>query len=247
MKRLSCCGPRCDMLLSGIFSFVALLGAAISLLISVAGLFSGPYCLYQEADGATHKWGYPKLKIFNNSSVVMVQDTSPWSGACTEPPNIETWHSSFFILLSISNILQIILCLSQIVNGIIGALCGHCDPKKWFSDDFLSQICDITPRSALIWACYITQSCKITAGDYLVGFCGPALDSNEEKEDLPCKVIIDRTRVHWAVSRHERFLYCKHILPLQEDIRSLYLCICIYLPPHIFLSRTFMAYPENML
>lgn len=130
MKRLSCCGPRCDMLLSGIFSFVALLGAAISLLISVAGLFSGPYCLYQEAEGATHKWGYPKLKIFNNSSVVMVQDTSLWSGACTEPPNIETWHSSFFILLSISNILQIILCLSQIVNGIIGALCGHCDQKK---------------------------------------------------------------------------------------------------------------------
>ncbi|XP_056420417.1 transmembrane 4 L6 family member 19 isoform X2 [Hyla sarda] len=130
VRRLSCCGPRCDMFLSGVSSFVALLGATISLLVSVAGLFSGPYCLLQENDGAAQKWDYPKHNIFNNSSVVMVPDMSSWSGACIEPPYIETWHSSFFILMSMSNILQIMLCLSQIVNVIFGVLCGHCDQKK---------------------------------------------------------------------------------------------------------------------
>ncbi|XP_075720036.1 transmembrane 4 L6 family member 19-like [Rhinoderma darwinii] len=118
------------MLLSGISSFVALLGAAISLLTSVAGLFSGPYCLYREDHGATQNWGYPKLKIVNNSSVSMAPAMSSWSGACIEPPHIETWHSSFFILLSLSNILQIFLCLSQLVNAMFGVLCGHCDQKK---------------------------------------------------------------------------------------------------------------------
>ncbi|XP_073529592.1 transmembrane 4 L6 family member 19 [Phyllobates terribilis] len=129
-KRLSCCGPRCDMLLSGIFSFVALLGAAISLIISVSGLFTGPYCLYQDDKGVKQNWGYPKHTIFSNSSMVIDPDPSLKSVACIEPPHIETWHSSFFILLSMSNILQILLCFSQIVNAIFGMLCGYCDQEK---------------------------------------------------------------------------------------------------------------------
>ncbi|XP_044147802.1 transmembrane 4 L6 family member 19 [Bufo gargarizans] len=130
VRRLSCCGPRFDMLLSGIFSFVALLGAAISLTVSITGLFRGPYCLYKEDDGAENKWGYLKLNLLNNDSGVMAPETSSWIDACIEPPDIETWHSSFFILLSMSNILQIILCLSQMVNAIFGVICGHCDQKN---------------------------------------------------------------------------------------------------------------------
>ncbi|KAM4040465.1 transmembrane 4 L6 family member 19 [Anomaloglossus baeobatrachus] len=129
-KRLSCCGPRCDMLISGITSCVALFGAAISLLISAAGLFTGPYCLYQDDKGIKQNWGYVKQSILSNSSLVIVPDSSLKSIACIEPPHIEMWHSSFFILLSMTNILQMLLCLSQIVNAICGVLCGHCDQEK---------------------------------------------------------------------------------------------------------------------
>ncbi|XP_073432732.1 transmembrane 4 L6 family member 19 [Dendrobates tinctorius] len=118
------------MLLSGIFAFVALLGAAISLIISVFGLFTGPYCLYQDNNGRIQNWGYPTQSILSNSSMVIVPDRSLKSVACIEPPHIETWHSSFFILLSMSNILQMLLSLSQIVNAIFGVLCGYCDQEK---------------------------------------------------------------------------------------------------------------------
>ncbi|KAM3930975.1 transmembrane 4 L6 family member 19 [Leptodactylus fuscus] len=130
VERLSCCGPRCDMLLSGISSLVALLGAAISLSISVTGLFNGPYCLFQVDDGGAQKWGYLKFKPLKNSSAILFLETSSWSSDCIEPPHIEAWHSSFFILLSLCNILQISLCLSQMVNAFFGVLCGHCDQKK---------------------------------------------------------------------------------------------------------------------
>ncbi|XP_075125692.1 transmembrane 4 L6 family member 19 [Leptodactylus fuscus] len=118
------------MLLSGISSLVALLGAAISLSISVTGLFNGPYCLFQVDDGGAQKWGYLKFKPLKNSSAILFLETSSWSSDCIEPPHIEAWHSSFFILLSLCNILQISLCLSQMVNAFFGVLCGHCDQKK---------------------------------------------------------------------------------------------------------------------
>ncbi|XP_077137888.1 transmembrane 4 L6 family member 19 [Ranitomeya variabilis] len=118
------------MLLSGIFSLVALLGAATSLLISVFGLFTGPYCLYQDNNGRRQNWGYPTQTNLRNSSTIIIPDQSLKVVACIEPPHIETWHSSFFILLSMSNILQILLCLSQIVNSIFGVLCGYCDQEK---------------------------------------------------------------------------------------------------------------------
>ncbi|KAG8580410.1 hypothetical protein GDO81_007291, partial [Engystomops pustulosus] len=131
VNRLSCCGPRCDMFISGISSFVALLGAGISLSVSVAGLFSGPYCLIQEdEETVAQKWGYLKRNLFNNGSTATIPEVSSSGGTCIEPPNIEMWHSSFFILLSVINILQIGLCLSQTVNAIFGVLCGHCDQKK---------------------------------------------------------------------------------------------------------------------
>ncbi|XP_063771641.1 transmembrane 4 L6 family member 19 [Pseudophryne corroboree] len=128
VKRLSCCGPRCDMLLSGIFSSVAMVGAAISLLTSVAGLFHGPYCLYTVNDGTREKWGYPFRSTDSNINSSI--STSGMSSICIEPPSILTWNSAFFLSLSLINMLQIVLCLSQFLNACLGVVCGQCEQKK---------------------------------------------------------------------------------------------------------------------
>ncbi|XP_075057705.1 transmembrane 4 L6 family member 19 [Mixophyes fleayi] len=128
VRRLSCCGPRCDMLLSGIFSFIAMVGAAISLLTSVAGFFSGPYCLYKVDCGTTEEWGYPFISVDLNLNNCI--STSDMSFTCIEPPQIITWNSTFFVSLSLINILQIVLCLFQFMNAILGVFCGHCEQKK---------------------------------------------------------------------------------------------------------------------
>ncbi|XP_018415858.1 PREDICTED: transmembrane 4 L6 family member 19 [Nanorana parkeri] len=134
VKRLSCCGTCCHMLLSDTFSILAMIGAATSLFISAAGLFSGPYCLYQVEGGAALEWGYPyriiAFPVFNTSTSISLPDISPRKTTCIEPPDIETWNSHFFMALCLTNILQIVLCLSQLVNAILGMLVGHCDRKK---------------------------------------------------------------------------------------------------------------------
>nr|DBA25866.1 TPA: hypothetical protein GDO54_010207 [Pyxicephalus adspersus] len=63
VKRLSCCGTCCHMLLSVILSILSLVGASASLFFSAAGLFSGPYCLYQVGGGTAQEWGYPYITI----------------------------------------------------------------------------------------------------------------------------------------------------------------------------------------
>ncbi|KAM5165104.1 transmembrane 4 L6 family member 19 [Mantella aurantiaca] len=134
VKRLSCYGTCCHMLLSGIFSILALVGAATSLFISAAGFLSGPYCLYQVEGEAAQEWGYPYISIgfpvFNTSKSVSIPDISTKKTTCIEPPYIESWNSHFFISLCLINTLQIVLCFSQLVNSVLGMLVGHCDRKK---------------------------------------------------------------------------------------------------------------------
>ncbi|XP_077344715.1 transmembrane 4 L6 family member 19 [Lithobates pipiens] len=134
VKRLSCFATCCHMLLSGIFSILAMAGAATSLFISAAGLFSGPYCLYQVEGEATPEWGYPYITIgvpvFNTSTSVSLPNISTRKTACIEPPDIETWNSHFLISLCLINTFQLVLCLSQLVNSFLGMLVGNCDRKK---------------------------------------------------------------------------------------------------------------------
>ncbi|KAM4694400.1 transmembrane 4 L6 family member 19-like, partial [Discoglossus pictus] len=104
VRSITCCGPRCDMLLSIIFSSVALVGAAMCLIITTAGLTNGPYCLYsvREMEGEPDE----NANIYLSNIVL-------WSTVCIEPPRIEIWNAGFSISLGLINLLQIFLCLFQ--------------------------------------------------------------------------------------------------------------------------------------
>jgi len=45
---------------------------------------------------------------------------------CTGPGDIVTWHLTLFCILLITGLVQIGLCAFQVINGLIGTICGDC-------------------------------------------------------------------------------------------------------------------------
>lgn len=45
---------------------------------------------------------------------------------CLEPKNVVSWHLSLFSVLLVTGLFQMALCAVQMVNGLLGALCGDC-------------------------------------------------------------------------------------------------------------------------
>lgn len=54
-----------------------------------------------------------------------LSNTSLWS-ECLEPAGVVSWHLSLFSVLLVMGLIQIALCAVQVVNGLLGALCGDC-------------------------------------------------------------------------------------------------------------------------
>lgn len=48
-----------------------------------------------------------------------------WS-ECQEPQNIVQWNVTLFSILLVLGGIEFILCFIQIINGILGGLCGLC-------------------------------------------------------------------------------------------------------------------------
>ncbi|KAM5163887.1 transmembrane 4 L6 family member 1 [Mantella aurantiaca] len=109
------CGKSCAMLGSVVAALIGIAGAGYCLIIAALALVEGPYCQ------TTAGWTYP----FANSNPNYLSDHSTWS-QCINPPKVVVWNVTLFsILLGLSGI-QIILCLIQIINGLIGGICGAC-------------------------------------------------------------------------------------------------------------------------
>lgn len=45
---------------------------------------------------------------------------------CEEPKDVVSWHLSLFAVLLVMGLIQMALCAVQVVNGLLGALCGDC-------------------------------------------------------------------------------------------------------------------------
>lgn len=45
---------------------------------------------------------------------------------CKEPAGIVTWHLTLFSMLLIMGLVQMALCAFQVINGLIGTICGDC-------------------------------------------------------------------------------------------------------------------------
>ncbi|XP_071342584.1 transmembrane 4 L6 family member 4 isoform X2 [Trachinotus anak] len=110
------CGRRFAMLSSILFAAVGVLGAGYSVIVSAVAINDGPLC---ETNSTLGLWETP----FSNGNYLF--NTSFWS-VCEKPDDIVSWHLSLFSVLLVMGIIQVALCAVQVVNGLLGALCGDC-------------------------------------------------------------------------------------------------------------------------
>ncbi|KAL4608193.1 hypothetical protein GN956_G24986 [Arapaima gigas] len=108
------CGKRFAMFSSIIFAGVGLLGAGYSIIVSSVAINHGPKC-----ETSLGNFSYP----FREGNYLSNKDM--W-GMCKGPANIIPWHLTLFCLLLIMNLVQVALCAFQVVNGLIGTICGDC-------------------------------------------------------------------------------------------------------------------------
>uniref|UniRef100_A0A8C5F676 Transmembrane 4 L six family member 4 n=1 Tax=Gadus morhua TaxID=8049 RepID=A0A8C5F676_GADMO len=107
-----CCGCCGNMLSSILFAAVGVLGAGYSVVVSVLAIKRGPFC--QTSEG----WKYP----FENRTM---QKDYLWK-ECLQPLDVVHWNLSLFSVLLALGLIQAVLCAVQVVNGLLGALCGDC-------------------------------------------------------------------------------------------------------------------------
>ncbi|XP_008332744.1 transmembrane 4 L6 family member 4 isoform X2 [Cynoglossus semilaevis] len=108
------CGRRFAMLSSILFAAVGVMGSGYSVVISAVSINHGPKCIL-----ADETWGTP----FSNGDYL--SDKNSWS-KCSGPDGVVSWHLVLFSLLLVMGLIQMALCAVQVVNGLLGALCGDC-------------------------------------------------------------------------------------------------------------------------
>uniref|UniRef100_S4R5A3 Transmembrane 4 L six family member 4 n=1 Tax=Petromyzon marinus TaxID=7757 RepID=S4R5A3_PETMA len=123
-----CCGNRCGMLFSVLFNAAGILGAGYCFIVSVVGLVDGPFCMTVEDDDSSWMSPFKNATMQNeylnlNGSYLFNQDI--WE-TCAEPHNVVLWNIVLFSMLICFSGIQVVLCTTQIVNGLIGVLCGTC-------------------------------------------------------------------------------------------------------------------------
>ncbi|XP_077390183.1 transmembrane 4 L6 family member 4 [Festucalex cinctus] len=111
------CGRRFAMLSSILFAAVGVVGAGYSVIVSAVAINHGPKCLTPE--NGTTVWTYP----FNTNNYLT--NSTMWS-KCVEPVGVVSWHLALFSVILVMGLIQIALCAVQVINGLLGALCGDC-------------------------------------------------------------------------------------------------------------------------
>ncbi|XP_030055622.1 transmembrane 4 L6 family member 4-like [Microcaecilia unicolor] len=110
------CANRFGMFCSIIFSSVGILGAVYCVVISALALIGGPLC--DTGDGT---YSYPFRDDLLQDNYLF--DSSLWD-ICKHPENVIIWNIVFFSILLCIGAVEAILCSIQVINGIIGFLCG---------------------------------------------------------------------------------------------------------------------------
>ncbi|XP_036099603.1 transmembrane 4 L6 family member 1 [Molossus molossus] len=110
------CGKRCAMLSSVLAALIGIVGSGYCAIGAALGLATGPLCL-----DSSNQWNY----TFLDTGGQYLLDRSTWS-ECIEPKHAVEWNVSLFsILLALSG-LEFVLCLVQVINGMLGGMCGYC-------------------------------------------------------------------------------------------------------------------------
>uniref|UniRef100_A0A8B9H7H0 Transmembrane 4 L six family member 4 n=1 Tax=Astyanax mexicanus TaxID=7994 RepID=A0A8B9H7H0_ASTMX len=104
------------MFFSIIFAGVGLLGAGYSFIVSAVAINRGPKCVTAYSNGT---FVYP----FHDGNYL--SNNTMWD-ECMAPSGIVTWHLTLFSMLLIMGLVQVALCAFQVINGVIGTICGDC-------------------------------------------------------------------------------------------------------------------------
>ncbi|XP_010704404.1 transmembrane 4 L6 family member 1-like [Meleagris gallopavo] len=117
-----CCANRCGMLLSVLLALLGFAGAVYCAVFSSMGLIGGPLC-----DTGDGEYLYP----FRNNTLEYnyLFNQTTWS-ICKEPENIILWNIVLFSVLLAIGVIEAILCLIQVTNGLIGFVCGTCMRRR---------------------------------------------------------------------------------------------------------------------
>ncbi|XP_018429149.1 PREDICTED: transmembrane 4 L6 family member 5 [Nanorana parkeri] len=120
-----CCGNRCRMLRSLISSIFGGLGSFYCVAVSGTALSNGPLCALTNQTGNAAQWGY-HFKAMEDSYLF---NKTSWD-ICVQPPNIVLWHIVLFSMLLGLGAIEFVLCAVQIINGLLGVMCGDCRKKE---------------------------------------------------------------------------------------------------------------------
>ncbi|OBS60506.1 hypothetical protein A6R68_08369, partial [Neotoma lepida] len=60
-----------------------------------------------------------------------------WS-KCHEPKNIVEWNVTLFSILLALGGIEFILCLTQVINGVLRGICGYCCSRQQMITAMLS-------------------------------------------------------------------------------------------------------------
>uniref|UniRef100_A0A8C6QK94 Transmembrane 4 superfamily member 4 n=1 Tax=Nannospalax galili TaxID=1026970 RepID=A0A8C6QK94_NANGA len=108
------CGKRFAMFTSTLFAVIGFVGAGYSFVVSAISINKGPKCLL-----ANSTWDYP----FHSGDYL--SDQALWS-KCEQPPDVVPWNLTLFSILLVTGGIQMVLCAIQVINGLLGTLCGDC-------------------------------------------------------------------------------------------------------------------------
>uniref|UniRef100_W5MUA5 Transmembrane 4 L six family member 19 n=1 Tax=Lepisosteus oculatus TaxID=7918 RepID=W5MUA5_LEPOC len=113
------CGFRSEMLCSILYAVIAMAGATLCFVTSGTALVEGPLCKYNEtySNGTQEQvWGTPLEH--------KTPSPSSWEEVCLEPQGVVLWNVVLFSTLLASSGTQALLCIIQVLNAILGFLCG---------------------------------------------------------------------------------------------------------------------------
>ncbi|ELK00545.1 Transmembrane 4 L6 family member 1 [Pteropus alecto] len=124
------CGKRCVMLSSVLVALIGIAGSGYCVIVAALGLAEGPICL-----DSSNQWNY----TFASTEGQYLLDRSTWS-QCVEPKHVVEWNASLFSILLALGGIEFILCLIQVINGVLGGICGYCCTHHQQYDTLLSMI-----------------------------------------------------------------------------------------------------------
>ncbi|XP_068136845.1 transmembrane 4 L6 family member 4-like isoform X2 [Hyperolius riggenbachi] len=121
------CGRRFASFSSIIFAAIGFVGAGYCFIISAVAINKGPKCLVNK-DGE-NVWDY----AFDNGNYL--GNHTIWDDCLKKTDGdkvtfdtavIITWNLTLFCMLLIMSLVQGVLCAIQVINGLIGTICGDC-------------------------------------------------------------------------------------------------------------------------